>query len=110
MYAGSPSWHAGTLFAHSSKRKGQFVAQDPETGKILEATEVNAAQRLCHGRRRSSRLPHYRVATHRRPSIRRRTRRCALHVASSSTYAQPIILRDRVIVRDASNVTVWTPE
>ena len=29
-------------------------------------------------------------------------------VASSPTYAQPIVLRDRVIVRDASSVTVWT--
>jgi hypothetical protein len=28
-------------------------------------------------------------------------------VAPSTTYAQPIVLRDRVIVRDASNVTVW---
>jgi outer membrane protein assembly factor BamB len=29
-------------------------------------------------------------------------------VASSPTYAQPIVLRDKVIVRDASNVTLWT--
>jgi hypothetical protein len=31
-------------------------------------------------------------------------------VAPSSIYAQPIVLRDRVIVRDASNLTVWTLE
>ncbi len=29
-------------------------------------------------------------------------------VAPSTTYAQPIVLRDRVIVRDASNVAVWS--
>jgi hypothetical protein len=29
-------------------------------------------------------------------------------VASSSTYAHPIVLRDSVIVRDMSNVTLWS--
>ena len=28
-------------------------------------------------------------------------------VASSPTYAHPIVLRDRVIVRDAERVTTW---
>ena len=29
-------------------------------------------------------------------------------VAPSTVYAQPIVLRDRVIVRDASHLTQWT--
>ena len=29
-------------------------------------------------------------------------------VASSPTYAHPVLLRDRVIVRDATHVTVWS--
>ncbi len=30
------------------------------------------------------------------------------NVASSPTYAHPVLLRDRVIVRDATHVTVWS--
>jgi hypothetical protein len=29
-------------------------------------------------------------------------------VASSPTYAHPVLLRDRLIVRDATHVTVWS--
>ena len=112
MYMSSPVMARGTLFAHSSKRKGQFVALDPETGKILWATEgrnaasasvVAAGDHLVFLTTESQLIvtPVDPVAFH---EVRRYT------VATSSTYAQPIILRDRVIVRDASNLTVWTLE
>ena len=39
MYMSSPVLVRGTLFGHSSKRKGQFVALNADTGKILWATE-----------------------------------------------------------------------
>ena len=39
MYMSSPVMVNGTLYGHSSKRKGQFVAMDPETGKLLWGTE-----------------------------------------------------------------------
>jgi hypothetical protein len=40
------------------------------------------------------------------PAAYREVRRYT--VAPSTVYAQPIVLRDRVIVRDASNLTQWT--
>ena len=112
MYMSSPVIARGTLFAHSSKRKGQFVAQDPETGKILWATEgrnaasasvVAAGDHLVFLTTESQL-----IVTPIDPVAFREVRRYT--VASSSIYAQPIILRDRVIVRDASNLTVWTLE
>ena len=112
MYMSSPVMAGGTLFAHSSKRKGQFVAQDPETGKILWATEgrnAASASVVAAGDHlvlltTESQL----IVSPIDPVAFREVRRYT--VALSSTYAQPIILRDRVIVRDASNLTVWTLE
>jgi outer membrane protein assembly factor BamB len=109
MYMSSPVLARGTLFGHSSKRKGQFVAIDPDTGKILWATEgrnatsasvVAAGDHLVYLTTESQMIvaPVDSAAFR---EVRRYT------VAPSTTYAQPIVLRDRVIVRDASNVTVW---
>jgi outer membrane protein assembly factor BamB len=109
MYMSSPVLARGTLFGHSSKRKGQFVAMDPETGKILWATEgrnatsasvVAAGEHLVYLTTESQLIvaPIDRTAFH---EVRRYT------VAPSTTYAQPIVLRDQVIVRDASKVTQW---
>ena len=112
MYMSSPVLARGTIFAHSSKRKGQFVAQDPETGKVLWATEgrnAASASVVAAGDHlvfltTESQLIVTSIDTAAFREVRRYT------VASSSTYAQPIILRDRIVVRDASNLTVWTLE
>jgi outer membrane protein assembly factor BamB len=110
MYMSSPVLTRGTLFGHSSKRKGQFVAMDPESGKILWATEgrnaasaavVAAGNHLVFLTTDSQMIiaPVDPAAFH---EVRRYT------VATSPIYAQPIVFGDRVIVRDASNLTVWT--
>jgi outer membrane protein assembly factor BamB len=110
MYMSSPVLTRGTLYGHSSKRKGQFVAMDPETGKLLWSTEgrnatsasvVAAGNHLIFLTTESQLIvsPVDAAAFH---EVRRYT------VAPSTIYAQPIVLRDRVIVRDASNLTQWT--
>jgi outer membrane protein assembly factor BamB len=110
MYMSSPVLARGTLFGHSSKRKGQFVALNADTGKILWATEgrnATSASVVAAGSHlvfltTDSQM----IVTPVDPAAYRELRRYT--VAPSTVYAQPIVLRDRVIVRDASNLTQWT--
>ena len=110
MYMSSPVLARGTLFGHSSKRKGQFVAMDPDTGKMLWATEgrnATSASVVAAGKHlvfltTESQMIVTPVDAAAFNEVRRYT------VAPSTIYAQPIVLRDRVIVRDASHLTQWT--
>jgi outer membrane protein assembly factor BamB len=109
MYMSSPVLVRGALFGHSSKRKGQFVAMDPETGKIRWASEgrnaasaaVVAAGKHLLFLTTESQL----IVTPADAASYEESRRYT--VATSTTYAHPVVLKDRVIVRDASHVTVW---
>ncbi len=109
MYMSSPVLARGTLFGHSAKRKGQFVAMDPGTGKVLWATEgrnatsasvVAAGNHLVYLTTESQM-----IITPVDPAAFNEVRRYA--VAPSTIYAQPIVLRHQVIVRDASRVMQW---
>jgi len=110
MYMSSPVLTRGTLYGHSSKRKGQFVAMDPETGKIRWATEgrnATSASVVAAGDHlvfltTDSQM----IVTPVDPAAFQEVRRYTL--APSTTYAHPIVLRNQVIVRDASHVTQWT--
>ena len=109
MYMSSPVLVDKVLFGHSTKRKGQFVAVDPGTGKILWSTEgrggqnasVTAAGNHLLFLTSDSELLIAQIDPTSYKEVRRYT------VASSPTWAHPILLRDKVIVRDAMNVTVW---
>jgi outer membrane protein assembly factor BamB len=109
MYMSSPVLVDKVLFGHSTKRKGQFVAVDPATGKILWSTEgrggqnasVTAAGNHLLFLTSDSELLVAQIDPSSYKEVRRYT------VASSPTYAHPILLRDKVIVRDATNVTLW---
>lgn len=110
MYMSSPVIVRGALYGHSTKRKGQFVAVDPESGKILWATEGRNAQSasvLAAGNHlvyltSDSQLIVAPIDAAAFREIRR------YEVAASTTYAHPLVLHDRVIVRDESHVTQWT--
>jgi outer membrane protein assembly factor BamB len=110
MYMSSPVLVDGVLFGQSSKRKGQFVAVDPANGKILWSTEGRAgmsASLIAAGRHlvfltTESEL----LVAERDRSAYKELRRYT--VAASATWAHPILLRDRVIVRDATQLTAWT--
>ena len=109
MYMSSPVLARGTIFGHSTRRKGQFVAIDPETGTLRWSTEgrnassaavVAAGDHLVflttEGQLIVSPIDPAKFAEERR-----------YPVADSATYAHPIVLRDRVIVRDQSTLTEW---
>jgi outer membrane protein assembly factor BamB len=109
MYMSSPVLADGVLFGHSAKRKGQFVAVNPADGSVLWSTEGRAgmsASVIAAGK-------HLLFLTTESELVVAQLDRAAykeLHrynVASSATYAHPIVLRDRVIVRDATNLTLW---
>jgi len=109
MYMSSPVLVQTTLFGHSSRRKGQFVAMDSETGTLRWATEgrnASSAAVVAAGKHlvyltTESQL----IVVPSSPTAYEEVRRYT--VASSTTYAHPIVLKDRLVVRDASHVTVW---
>ena len=110
MYMSSPVLAAGTVYGHSSKRKGQFVAIDSTDGKVRWSTEGRAgasASVIAAGKHllfltTESEM----VVADLDAGAYREVRR--YNVASSPTYAHPVLLRDRFIVRDATHVTVWS--
>jgi hypothetical protein len=82
---------------------------DPESGKLLWGTEgrnATSASVVAAGNHLTfltteSQL----IVTPIDPAAFHEVRRYT--VASSTVYAHPIVLRDRVIVRDASSLSVW---
>jgi outer membrane protein assembly factor BamB len=110
MYMSSPVLAGQTMFGHSSKRKGQFVAVNPADGSVRWSTEGRAgvsASVLAAGRHllfltTESELVVAELDSGAYKELRRYT------VAASPVYAHPALLRDRVIVRDATHVTVWS--
>jgi outer membrane protein assembly factor BamB len=109
MYMSSPVIIGGTVYAHSAKRKGQFVAFNPADGQIRWSTEgrsgtsasvIAAGQYLVFVTSDSEM-----VVAHLDAGAYKEVRRYT--VATSATYAHPALLRDRLVVRDATHVTVW---
>jgi outer membrane protein assembly factor BamB len=109
MYMSSPVLVEGVLFGHSAKRKGQFVAVDPADGRILWSTEgrtgvsasVMAAGTHLVFLTTESELIVARLDRSAYKEVRRYS------VASSATYAHPILLRDRLLVRDETQLALW---
>jgi outer membrane protein assembly factor BamB len=110
MYMSSPVLVDGVLFGHSSKRKGQLVAVNPDDGKILWATEgragtsasvTAAGEHLLFLTTESELI----VAQPDRAAYRELRR---YSVASTPTYAHLMLLPDSVLVRDAASLTRWS--
>ena len=110
MYMSSPVLVGGTLFGHSMKRKGQFVAVDPKDGSIRWSTEgrnapsaavVAAGGHLVYLTTEGQMI----VAPLDAAAFNEQRR---YTVADSTTYAHPIVLRDRIVVRDQAALTTWT--
>lgn len=109
MYMSSPVLIDGTLFGHSSKRKGQFVALNPGDGKILWATEgrggasasVTAGGKHLLFLTSESELIVGAIDRTAFREVRRYT------VASSPTYAHLVVTPESVFIRDATHLTRW---
>jgi outer membrane protein assembly factor BamB len=112
MYMGSPVLASRVLYGHSSKRRGQFVALDPGDGRLRWSTEgrdgasasvVAAGDHLLF-LTADSQLVVAALDGQAFREVRRYT------VAPSPVYAHPAVLHDRLVVRDASHVTIWAVE
>ena len=110
MYMSSPVYGDGLVYAHSSKKKGQFVALDAKTGALRWATEgregehasllltprhvvflTNGADLIVVKRN----APAF-VAEHR------------YEVSESSTFSMPVLLGSNILVRDATGLILLT--
>ncbi|HEY2961249.1 MAG TPA: PQQ-binding-like beta-propeller repeat protein [Pyrinomonadaceae bacterium] len=110
MYMSSPVFGDGLVYAHSSKKKGQFVAFDEQTGAVrwsTEGREGEHASLLLTPR-------HVVFLTNGGDLIvaKRGTPAFALErryeVAESSTWSTPVLLGSHILVRDATGLMLLT--
>ncbi len=110
MYMSSPVFGDGLIYGHSSKRKGQFVAVDAATGALKWATEGREGEHasllltpqnvvfLTNG-------ADLIVAKRNTPAFAVEKR---YEVAQASTFATPVLLGSRILVRDATGIMLLT--
>lgn len=110
MYMSSPVFGDGLIYGHSSKKKGQFVAFDAKTGALKWATEGREGEHasllltpqnvvfLTNG-------ADLIVAKRNTPSFTVEKR---YEVAEASTFAMPVLLGSRILVRDATGLMLLT--
>jgi len=100
----------GLIYAHSSKRKGQFVAVDAKTGALKWATEGR------EGEHASLLLTPQHVVFLTNGAdlivVKRGTPTFAVEkryeVAEAATFAMPVLLGSNVLVRDATGIMLLT--
>jgi len=110
MYMSSPVIADGVVYAHSSKRKGQFVAFDERTGALRWATEGREGEHasLLLTPRHVVFLTNGAdliVAKRGTPAFTVERR---YEVAESSTFATPVLLGSNILVRDATGLMLLT--
>lgn len=109
MYMSSPVVSADLLVGLSHRNRGQFFCLDPRIGTTLWATkgrEVDNVAVLDAGSvvfwlTSDAELIVAKASAKAFELVRRYT------VADSSTYAHPVILGDRILVKDVSNLVLW---
>jgi outer membrane protein assembly factor BamB len=110
MYMSSPVMADGVVYAHSAKKKGQFVAFDEKTGAVRWATEGRAGEHasLLLTPRHVVFLTNGAdliVARRDAPAFTVERR---YEVAESSTFATPVLLGSNILVRDATGLMLLT--
>jgi outer membrane protein assembly factor BamB len=110
MYMSSPVADGSFLYGFGNRRKGQLFCVDVKTGIAKWTTEGRGGTNAAI----QSAGPHLVVLTtdadlivlNRNPEKYEEVRR--YKVATSPTWAQPVILNGALVVRDAESVAVWT--
>ena len=110
MYMSSPVFGDGLVYAHSSKKKGQFVALDAKTGALRWATEGREGEHasLLLTPRHVIFLTNGAdliVAKRGTPAFAVERR---YEVAESSTWSMPVLLGSNILVRDATGLMLLT--
>ena len=109
MYMSTPVLHGGVLYGLSTRRKGQFFALDPATGKTLWMTDgreganahlvvagSNLVVQLDNGEMLVAPVSKTGFkAAHRYP------------VGKSATYTHPVLTPGGVLVRDQTHLRFW---
>jgi outer membrane protein assembly factor BamB len=110
FYMSDPVINGGRLFGMSHTNKGQFVAFDAATGKILWQTKGREGDNtavLTGGDKlflltSDADLIVAKASSAAFEQIRRYT------VAKSSTYAHPVIAGKSILIKDNENLTLWS--
>ena len=106
MYMSSPVYGDGLVYAHSSKKKGQFVALDAKTGALRWATEGREGEHasLLLTPRHVVFLTNGAdliVVKRNAPAFAAEHR---YEVSESSTFSMPVLLGSNILVRDATGL------
>ena len=110
MYMSSPVLHGGVLYGMSSRRKGQFFALDPATGKTLWASEgrdAGNAHIVAAGTNLVAQLDNGDLVV----GPASKTGFKAEHrykVGTSATYTHPVLTQRGVLVRDQTHLRFWS--
>lgn len=110
MYMSSPVYGDGLVYAHSSKKKGQFVALNAKTGGVRWTTEGR------EGEHASLLLTPQHVVFLTNSAdlivVKRNTAAFAAErkyeVAESATWSMPVLLGSKILVRDATGLMLLT--
>lgn len=110
MYMNSPVLAGGVVWGLSHRNKGQFFGLDPKTGKTVwtsEGRQTENAAMVASGQTvfaltTDSELIVY-VAG---PKGLQQARR--YNVADTPTWAHPVVLGSRVLVKDANSLILWS--
>ena len=112
LYMSSPVIAAGILWGLSNRNKGQFFGIDPKTGKTVFSSEGRQAENAALIARGStvfalttdSELLVFQASpTTLKPVAK-------YNVADTPTWAHPAILGNRVLVKDAKSLALWSAE
>ena len=109
MYMSSPVADGNHLYGLSNRRKGQLFCLEARSGKVLWTTEGRAGASAAL----QNAGPHLLVlntegdliVVRRNPEKYEEVRR--YKVAESQTWAQPVILKDGIVIRNADSATFW---
>jgi outer membrane protein assembly factor BamB len=112
MYMNSPVVAAGTLWGLSHRNKGQFFGLDVKTGKTVWTSEGRQAENAALVARgdtvfaltTNSELQVFEATPKGLKPLR------TYQVADTPTWAHPVILGARVLVKDASSLALWSAE
>ena len=110
MYMSSPVADGGIVYGFSNKRKGQLFALDATSGKVRWASEgrggANAALQIAGPNLLVLTTEGELIVLRRSPEKYEELHR--YKVADSQTWAQPVLLRDGVLIRDVDSVKLWS--
>src|SRR5262245_41610547 len=112
MYMNSPVLEGDHLFGMSSKRKGQYFCLEAATGKALWTTEgregANAA--ILNAKDALLILTSDANLIVAKKSVKGFEQVAKYSVADSATYAHPVALDKRILVKDDAAIALWGME